>query len=44
MMTMTFISKIIIIAITLMPALDLSRLPLQEWIHPPTLVCSSRSY
>ena len=40
---MISMSKMITIAITHMPALDISRLLLQEWIYPPTLFCSGRS-
>ena len=44
MLTMILMSKMITTAITHMPALAFSRLPLQEWIHPPTQVCLWRSY
>jgi hypothetical protein len=39
MLTMVVISNMITTAITHMPALAFSRLPLQIWTHPPTLVC-----
>ena len=47
MLTMILMSNIITTAITHLPALAFSRLPLQDWTHPSTLVClwrSCRSY
>ena len=44
MLSMILMSEMITTAITHMPALAFSRLPLQEWIHPPTQVCLWRSY
>ncbi len=37
--TMISMSNMISTAIIHMPALAFSRLPLQEWTHPPTHVC-----
>ena len=39
MLTMILMSNIITTATTHLPALAVSRLPLQEWMHPSTLVC-----
>jgi hypothetical protein len=44
MSTNILISKMITFAITRMPALFCSRLPLQEGTHPPALVCLFWSY
>ena len=47
MLTMILMSNIITTATTHLPAFAFSRLPLQDWMHPSTLVClewSCRSY
>ena len=43
MLTMILMSNMTTTATTHLPALAVSRLPLQEWTHPSTLVCSWRS-